>query len=174
MFVADRNIKAAGEKLISPFLEEYVGPISYDLSAKEFHTTKGGEIVTYSRICLNPGESVFVACEEQIDLPLDMAAIINARNSKIRQGLRVDAPIYYPGHKTRVFFRISNISTDTIELSKGEQYAAIYFIKVDDCVDKPYEGTFNNELNFSGMAEYRGAYQKIMQKFESQKDDKNT
>ena len=171
MFVADRNIKAAGEQLISPFSEERVGPISYDLLSKEFHTTKDGEIITQSGISLNPGESVFVSCEEQIDLPSDMAAIINARNSKIRQGLRLDAPIYYPGHKTRVFFRISNVSTDTIKFSKGEQYAAIYFIKVDGSVDKPYEGTFNNELNFSGMAEYRGAYQKTMQKFESQKDE---
>ena len=46
MFVADRNIKAAGERLISPFSEKRVGPISYDLSSKEFHTTKDGEIIT--------------------------------------------------------------------------------------------------------------------------------
>ena len=171
MFVADRNIKEKGESLILPFEEERVGPISYDLSSREFHTTEDGEIRNRSKISLKPGESVFVSCVETVDLPNDMAAVINARNSKIRQGLRIDAPIYYPGHKTRVFFRVSNVSKDVIQFSKDERYAAIYFVKVDGAVEKPYEGAFSNELNFSGMAEYRGDYEKAMRKIESKKDE---
>ena len=171
MFVADKNIKEKGESLISPFNEERVGPISYDLSSEEFYTTEDGEIRNQSEISLEPGESVFVSCVETVDLPDDMAAVINARNSKIRQGLRIDAPIYYPGHKTRVFFRVSNISKDVIQFLKDEQYAAIYFVKVDGAVERPYEGAFSDELNFRGMAEYRGAYEKAMRKIESKKDE---
>lgn len=171
MFVVDRNIKEKGESLIFPFEEERVGPISYDLSSKEFHTTENGEIRSQSEISLEPRESVFVSCVETVDLPNDMAAVINARNSKIRQGLRIDAPIYYPGHKTRVFFRVSNVSKDVIQFSKDERYAAIYFVKVDGPVERPYEGAFSNELNFGGMAEYRGAYEKAMRKIESKKDE---
>ena len=85
--------------------------------------------------------------------------------------MRIDAPIYYPGHKTRVFFRVSNISKDVIQFLKDEQYAAIYFVKVDGAVERPYEGAFSDELNFRGMAEYRGAYEKAMRKIESKKDE---
>jgi hypothetical protein len=46
-----------------------------------------------------------------------------------------------------------------------------YFVKVDDAVERPYEGVFNDELNFRGMAEYRGAYEKAMRKIESKKDE---
>ena len=171
MFVADSIIKKEGKSLITPFENERVGPISYDLSAKEFHTTKDGEIVTQSEISLLPGESVFVSCEETITLPGDMAAVINARNSRIRQGLRIDAPIYYPGHKTRVFFRVSNVSKERILFSKKEKYAAIYFVKVDGTVEKTYKGEFENELNFKGMGEYRGEYEQAMRKIKEGAED---
>lgn len=171
MFVADSIIKKEGKSLITPFENERVGPISYDLSAKEFHTTKDGEIVTQSEISLLPGESVFVSCEETITLPGDMAAVINARNSRIRQGLRIDAPIYYPGHKTRVFFRVSNVSKECIVFSKKEKYAAIYFVKVDGTVEKPYKGEFENELSFKGMGEYRGEYEQAMRKIKERVED---
>lgn len=165
MFVADSKIKSFGEKLISPFrADKRLGPISYDLTAKEFHTTRGEEIISQREITLEPGESTFVSCEEIINLPNNMSAVINARNSKIRQGLALDAPIYLPGHKTRVFFRITNISKDKIFFQCGERYAAIYFQTIDGVVDRPYEGVFSDELNFRGMAEYRGEYKKAMQK----------
>ena len=165
MFVADSIIKKEGKSLITPFENERVGPISYDLSAKEFHTTKDGEIVTQSEISLLPGESVFVSCEETITLPGDMAAVINARNSRIRQGLRIDAPIYYPGHKTRVFFRVSNVSKECIVFSKKEKYAAIYFVKVDGIVEKPYKGEFENELHSILGTEFAGLSEELEQHY---------
>lgn len=119
MFIADSKIKELGQGLIRPFVDDdRLGPISYDLTAKEFYTTKDDDIIHQETIKLSPGESAFVSCDEIITLPNDMAAIINARNSKLRQGIALDAPVYFPGHETRVFFRITNFSKDIIRFTK--------------------------------------------------------
>ena len=46
---------------------------------------------------------------ELIHLPSTLVARVMLRNSRIRQGLSLDAPLYFPGHSTRVFFRVTNI-----------------------------------------------------------------
>lgn len=183
MFIADSEIKELSSNtsntspLIKPFIDtdddKRLGPISYDLTAKEFHTTEDRKIVGLSGIALEPGESAFVSCEEIITLPDNMAAIVNVRNSKLRQGIELDAPIYFPGHRTRVFFRITNFSKDIIHFTRGERYAAIFFVPIKGDVERPYpkDATYQGELSFRGMAEYRGEYQKAMQKMESKKTE---
>ncbi|WP_303164137.1 dCTP deaminase [Mitsuokella multacida] len=173
MFIADSKIKELGQGLIRPFVDDdRLGPISYDLTAKEFYTTKDDDIIHQETIRLSPGESAFVSCDEIITLPNNMAAIINARNSKLRQGIALDAPVYFPGHETRVFFQITNFSKDIIRFTKGERYAAIYFIHVDGKVNHPYKaGPFNKEIDFKGMAEYRGEYRRAMEKIDRKKNE---
>lgn len=164
MFIADSKIKQQGESLISPFSVQRVGPVSYDLTADEFHQMAEGEKKTETSIELKPLESAFVSCKEVINLPNDLSAIVNIRNSRLRQGLSLESPIYYPGHHSRVFFRLTNISSESITLNKGEMYAAIYFIPTEEKVDHPYEGKFTDEMDFTGMGDYTEQYQTTMHK----------
>lgn len=105
------------------FSTDCITNIGYDLRTKAFYDD-GGE---HTSKVLTPGESVMTSAEEIINMPVDMVAIVHDRNSRIRQGLSVSAPIYQPGHKTRVFFRLTNISANEIRLSAEDSYAMIIF-----------------------------------------------
>lgn len=171
MFISDSEIKNRNHNLIEPFFEEKLGPISYDLTADAFCVVEDEKNRQLDHIELLPGEAVFVSCKEIMSLPNNMSAIINIRNSKLRQGLSLEAPIYYPGHKTRVFFKITNTSKDAITVEKGESYAAVYFMAVSGIVEAPYAGVFKDEFDFRGMATYRGEYVKAIRKLDEKKNE---
>lgn len=171
MFIADSKIKELNSSLITPFKEDAIGPVSYDLTARQFHLLKNGEAESKVKIELLPLESVFVSTEETINLPANLLAVVNIRNSKLRQGLNLESPIYYPGHHTRVFFRLTNFSNEKIILSAGEKYAAAYFSPVDGAVDQPYQGTFQDEFDFTGMAGYTNQYKKAMHQVQDKLKD---
>lgn len=40
MFIADSKIKELNSSLITPFKEDAIGPVSYDLTARQFHLLK--------------------------------------------------------------------------------------------------------------------------------------
>lgn len=104
-------------------------------------------------------ESVFVSTEETINLPANLSAVVNIRNSKLRQGLNLESPIYYPGHHTRVFFRLTNFSNKNHFIGRREICSCL-FSPVDGAVDQPYQGTFQDEFDFTGMAGYTNQYKK--------------
>lgn len=129
--------------------------IGYDLRTKAFYDDTGE--ITDKR--LMPGESVMVSTQEIICMPNDMAAVVYDRNSRIRQGLSVSAPIYQPGHKTRIFFRLTNISENEIKLSADDSYAMVIFEKLSGKADKPYNGCFKDEVgDYTGLGGYKKAY----------------
>lgn len=100
MLLSDLSIKELVEAgVLENAIEENVGPVSYDLRTLEFYPM-GGKA---TEVELMPGESVFVGSQEVIHLPNTLAARVMLRNSRIRQGLSLDAPLYFPGHSTRVF-----------------------------------------------------------------------
>lgn len=73
------------------------------------------------------------------------------RNSRIRQGLSLDAPLYFPGHGTRLFYRVTNVSGGTITLDKSKGIAQVAFQHVEGTVAHPYHGAFSDELDFNGI-----------------------
>ena len=129
-------------------LPDNVGPVSYDLVTKTFCTQEGET----ARVELAPGDSVFVACRELIELPADMTAEVKLRNSRIRQGLSLEAPLYFPGHHTRVFYRVTNSSADAITLDTSHGIAQLVFSTVEGPVEHPYDGVFSDELNYRDRA----------------------
>lgn len=141
---------------------ERIGPVSYDLTSKSFHTEQGET----SSFDLRPGGSVFVGTEEVIDLPADLAARVLLKNSRIRQGLTLDAPLYFPGHKTIPFFRITNVSSDLIHLDCKKGIAQLVFERLDTPTSEPYKGTFSDEFNYKGMASYSESYSQDMKRIE--------
>lgn len=153
--ILDYEIKEMAETLIGNYQESNVQSIGYDLETESFNK-KPLEALT--KITLAPYESVFVTSKESITLPHDMAAKVYLRNSRIRQGLALDAPLYQPGHCTKVFFRITNMSNDTIRLQEGDQIAFITFERLRGNVQHSYEGAFQDEADFRGMGNYAQKY----------------
>ena len=119
---------------------------------------------------LEPNTSVFVDTDEIIKLPNNLAATALLKNSRIRQGLSLDAPLYFPGQETRVFFRIANVSSNEIALDTKKPIAQIAFQQVST-VGKPYHGTFAQEFNFKGMGDYESSYSKELKKLSDKSDD---
>lgn len=134
--------------------------IGYDLKPQSYYNTNKEY---YEKITLDPGDSIFVECKEFISMPQNMIAQIQLRNSRIRQGLSLEAPIYQPGHKTLIYYRITNISKSVITLSTEDGTAYILFYYLDSVPAHAYDGAFQNESgDFFGMSSYSEQYRKEM------------
>ena len=88
---------------------------------------------------------------ELIHLPSTLAARVMLRNSRIRQGLSLDAPLYFPGHSTRVFFRVTNIGQGVIALDCSRSIVQLVFERVEGSVEHPYDGAFADEFVYGGV-----------------------
>lgn len=172
MILTDHDLSAsiAENGLIQndTFSPENVTNVGYDLRSKAFYDEDG----EHQKKDLAPGESVMVAAEEILHMPHDMAATVRDKNSRIRQGLLVTAPMYQPGHDTRVFFRLSNFSADEIRLVAGESHAMIVFEQLTGKADKPYAGAFRDEVGgYTGLRGYQQAYEKQIHRLEKKAED---
>lgn len=167
MILADVSIKKMGDSLISPFQETQLGALCYDLVSDRFFTEEGKDFRTFE---LMPAASVFVQCREVIHLPDNLAATVILRNSRIRQGLALSAPVYHPGHKTPVFFRVTNLTSKVIELHEEDCLASIMFEQLTESTSQPYEGTFQNESKYKGMGRYSDTYKKSMKEIDDKID----
>lgn len=167
MLLSDAKIRELiNDNVLQNANEHNIGPVSYDLTTKSFHSKDSEK----SYADLMPGDSIFVSSEEVIDLPSDLAARVSLRNSRIRQGLTLDAPLYFPGHKTRVFFRVTNISSDEIKLNTTKGIAQLSFETISGTVEKPYHGAFSDEFDYSGMGNYTDIYKSEMEEIDRRED----
>lgn len=167
MVLTDKELKVQGMALIAPFDANNLSPIGYDLTVDDYSNEPGK---TVKSINLAPGASVFVRSKEKIMLPNDMMATVSLRNSRIRQGLDLTAPVYQPGHETRVFFRVTNVSPQSITLDGSKGIATITFEKLDSEVERKYNGSFQNEFDFSGMSDYTTSLSKDISIIEEKAD----
>ena len=163
MLLYDKKLLLIGNDVIHPFDAEKVINIGYDLTTEKY--TVGNNTDTQS-IKLMPHDSAFVMSKEAIELPQNMIAKVILRNSRIRQGLSLDAPIYQPGHKTKVFFRITNFSDKEIDLDERDGFATIVFEELDGDVERGYSGTFQNEFDYNGMGDYTSTYVREFEEIE--------
>lgn len=154
MILTDKELFQQGSSLIAPFEQNQVTNIGYDLKTECFFLDAK---TSKTEVELAPGDTVFVRTVETISLPDDMAAAVQLKNSRIRQGLSLTAPIYQPGHKTKVFFRVTNITKKIIKLNLEKGIAYLLFLPLGESVEKPYNGTFQNEETFVGMGAYQSA-----------------
>ena len=167
MLLSDAKIRELiNNNVLQNANEHNIGPVSYDLTTKTFHSKSGEK----SYADLMPGDSIFVSSEEIINLPDDLAARVSLRNSRIRQGLTLDAPLYFPGHKTRVFFRVTNVSSDEIKLNTTKGIAQLSFEEISGTVEKPYHGAFSDEFDYSGMGNYTDIYKSEMEEIDRRED----
>ena len=118
----NQELTAQNKPLISDAKSDQFFSIGYDLTTSGFYV---GQEAEKSNISLAPNDSVFVKSKEVIDLPSDVMAYVSLRNSRIRQGLSLTAPIYQPagercrraGQK-RQQYRNGGLSADSVRRGK--------------------------------------------------------
>lgn len=128
--------------------------IGYDLRAESF--SYHGKMV--EMVELQPGESAFVKSQETIVFDSSTIGKVVLKNSRIRMGLTIDAPVYQPGHITNIYYRVTNVSSNTVTLIRGEKYVMLMFEQLDKDPESPYSGTFQKEFSFKGLADYKSTY----------------
>lgn len=99
-----------------------------------------------------PGESVFVGSQEIVHLPNTLAASVMLRNSHICQDLSLDAPLYFPGHSTKAFFRVTNVGQGAIALDCSRGIAQLVFERVEGEVEHSHNGAFADEFDYRGVS----------------------
>ena len=97
-------------------------------------------------------------------MPKDLVGRIGEKNSRMRQGLCVAGPHYFPGHETYLYLRVQNLSENPITLDENDTIAQIFFEKLDEISEKTYDqqgnASYNNENEYRGMAKYKEQYEK--------------
>jgi len=169
MLVSDDGIRGLVEAgVLVDAIPENVQTVTYDLRTRDFVQEVGSALPCVE---LAPGDSAYVECVEGVELPRDLAARVMLKNSRIREGLTIDAPLYFPGHRTRLYFRVTNVSAGTISLTADRPIAQVAFERVEAPVSSAYEGAFQGELSFSGLGEYRDVYGDEMREVASKVDE---
>lgn len=164
MILVDKNIrkKVEQENLISEnYNENNLNCVSYDLTVDKILAKNSKGIDNYN---LKPNETIFVKTKEKINMPYNLIGIVSEKNSRMRQGLRVDAPRYHPGHSTFIFLRVQNISGNIISIERNTKIAQIMFETLseepDITYDKQQNASFNNEQEYVGFGNYETEYSK--------------
>ena len=163
MVLVDKEIKRLSNEIFQEGYEaSNVTAISYDLHIQNIIANE--ELVDL--YVLRPGEVVFVKTKEKISMPTDLMGRIGEKNSRMRQGLIVAGPHYYPGHCTYLYLRVQNATAGTIKIKKGDVIAQMFFEQLIDIPDKDYSqqvnASFNNEDAYRGLGNYRDEYEDRM------------
>ena len=139
------------EEIIQNAIPDNFYEIGYDLTIRSIilGTQKKDTISSYD---LHPGTTVFISTEESVKMPNNVIGEVIQKNSLIRKGLQIEAPVYQPGHHTRLFLRVTNISSDVYRLKQGQKVAAIMFERLSG--KTMYKGSYEDEFEYRGVAEY--------------------
>ena len=164
MILVDKQILeyiGNGELIAAGFQEDSLSGVSVDLTVSCIIDPEANEASEY---VIDSGETVFVKTREQLSIPSNILGRVAEKNSRMRQGLKVDAPYYQPGHKTYAFLRVQNISSKLITLREGMTIAQIMFEELADVPNVPYDkqtdASFQNEAEYVGLGSYKNEYEK--------------
>lgn len=160
MTLVDCEIKEQHDDLIlQGYDEKNVNPTSYDLTIGSILSDNGET----DSLVLPPNTTVFIKTKEEIHIPDDLCGHIGEKNSRMREGLWVSGPNYFPGHTTFVFLRVRNVSQKEIMIQAGDSIAQISFEKLGTTPDHPYNtipsASFNEENAYRGMGKYTSEYE---------------
>ena len=151
MFLSGTTLKDTIENCVQGYQEDHLGQVSYDLRIQEIldpHTQK-----SHTHFELRPGETVFIASQEIVTIPTHCVGMICLRNSVIRMGISYESPVYQPGHKTRVFTRIKNESSDIVHIAKGESMVSLMLSTLESDVPA-YQGQYKDQFEFSQVHQF--------------------
>lgn len=166
-FLVNGDVRETEQTAIFGGDESCITNIGYDLRANAFYAD-GQKLDAYQ---LEPGDSVIAESTEIIHFDRDTCGMVNIKNSRLRMGLLIDSPVYQPGHTTRIYFRITNLSNDAVSLVSGDKYVMLLFEQLSQTPDHPYTGTFTDEFSFRGLAGYSDVYGEQVKRVERKRRD---
>lgn len=176
MILVDKQIISMIETdhklIIDGYNRKNVNGISYDLTIDCIYGPDKDKRLSYE---LTPNEVVFVKTNEKLSIPRNILGRIAEKNSRMRQGLRVDGPHYQPGHVTYGFLRVQNISNSIIVLNKDNAIAQIIFEQLAEEPTTPYNEqsnkSFQDEIDYRGFGNYADEYNRQIKSFQTIKED---
>lgn len=173
MILVDKDIKKyiqEGKLITEGYDEANINSISYDLTIDKI--ISGDSLLdTYE---LSPGEYIFVQSRETLSIPDNIMGRTALKNSKMRLGLDVAPLHYHPGHKTKAFIRVTNISPDSILVKQGDKVAQIIFEQLTQAPQVSYNATFQNEMEYKGYGGYKAEYESRIRRMVKVKEDLET
>lgn len=173
MILVDKNIKNRHSEIFCDgcYDESSVNAVSYDLHIEGI-VEQDALVDSY---ILRSNEMIFVKMSEKIHMPNDLMGRIGEKNSRMRQGLIVSGPHYFPGHETYIYLRVQNITASTIKIKKGDKIAQIFFEQLSEEPEHTYNeqknASFNDEDQYRGMANYKDEYEERIGRINNANND---
>jgi deoxycytidine triphosphate deaminase len=157
MYLCKDELEKVAQSAIQPFNKKQLGSVSYDLSVLSIYDPKekkNHDLILEDHYDLRPHETIFIGSDESVSLPKNCIATIQLRYSLIRMGITYETPVYQPGHKTRIFTRITNTSDTIIRITHRNCIVSIMFDQLDQDIE-PYEGKFKEQFDFKDVGNVR-------------------
>ena len=161
-----REMIKEGKLIENPVnIEESIQPASYDITlGNAFKVIKKDknkfmvldEPIAYKKIVIPEDEYMLIpslsfilaVTNEIINLPDDIAAIVEGRSSVGRSGLFIhNAGFIDNGFRGTITLELFNASPNTIAIKPGMRIGQIVFMKTDKPSEKPYNGKYQNQID---------------------------
>jgi len=152
MILVDREIRELvnSDNLIINYNDKRLSSIFYDVIIDKF--IFGDVELDKDEYLLSSKDYVYIKTVESLNMTKDLCCRVIEKNSLMRKGLKVDGPMYQPGHKTNIFLRVLNITEHDIILNKGMAIGQLVFLKLSGIPDMTYDmqenSLYNNEDKF--------------------------
>lgn len=112
--------------------------------------------VESGNIIIPPHSFLLATTEEYIELPPNIAAFAEGRSSIGRIGLFIqNAGWIDPGFKGRITLELYNANSLPIELQSGRRICQLVFCKMDQNVERPYQGKYQGQQKSVGSKIYQ-------------------
>jgi len=143
--------KIQKEILIEPFSEKSLQPAGYDLRVGH-EAYINGEIVNVREmggIIISPKTYALILTLERIKLPDDVMGDMKLRSSLAREGLIGSFAWVDPGWDGKLTLGIYNASDEPVELTYGERFVQIAFIRLEGPARSPYRGSYQGSARIA-------------------------
>ncbi|NJE03437.1 dCTP deaminase [Thermococcus sp. MV11] len=149
MMLPDWKIRK--EILIEPFSEKSLQPAGYDLRVGKEAYIEGKlvNIEEVGKISIPPGTYALVLTLERVKLPDDVMGDMKLRSSLAREGLLGSFAWVDPGWDGNLTLGLYNASDEPVELSYGERFVQIAFIRLEGPAKNPYRGNYQGSQHLA-------------------------
>ncbi len=136
--------KIRKEILIEPFSEESLQPAGYDLRVGDEAYLRGKivNVKELETLVIPPKAHALILTLERIKLPDDIMGDMKLRSSLAREGLIGSLAWVDPGWDGKLTLGVYNASDKPVELSYGERFVQIAFIRLEGPARNPYRGRY--------------------------------
>lgn len=116
-------------RLLKDFDMNRINSISYDVIIDKF--ILDDKELTGEEFLLSPNEYIYVKTKESLKLRSHWCCVCTDREILMRNGIKIDTNIYYPGRKGEIIIRVCNVSKKDFVLKKNMKIAQLFFLEID-------------------------------------------